>query len=43
MDEKNGDLNFIKKVISKNNPSIELCNYVLSGTQMIDKIGNFGL
>jgi len=39
-DKKNGDFNFIGKVIEKNNPKIKLLNKILTKTQFVDKIGN---
>ena len=39
-DKKNGDFNFIGKVIEKNNPKIKLLNKILTKKQFFDKIGN---
>ena len=37
-DKKNGDFNFIGKVIEKNNPKIKLLNKILTKTQFMDKV-----
>lgn len=41
-DEKNGDYTFLKMVMLKNKPDIELVDKVITGVQMTDKIGHFG-
>ena len=41
-DEKNGDYKFIKKVIHTKKPNIKFVNYIITGIQMKNKIGNFG-
>ena len=41
-DGKNGDYSFLKMVMLKNKPNIELVDKVITGVQMTDKIGHFG-
>ena len=39
-DKKNGDYNFITKVIKKNNPTIKFLSKILTKTQFTEKVCN---